>query len=233
MISVIIPTLDEERQLPACLASLGGQAPHEVIVVDGGSADQTLALAGGARLLTAQPGRAPQLATGAAAAHGDILLFLHADTRLPAGALAHVEQVLARRPEVVAGSFSLAFDDPAALYRLLAACGNAYHRLVPTLYGDRAAFFRRRAFVAAGGFRMLPIMEDVDLNDRMRRLGRVIAVPGPVVTSARRFRRHGPLRLSAKILVAVAAYRLGVSPRRVAAFYLGADGQAGGKPWTS
>jgi rSAM/selenodomain-associated transferase 2 len=230
VISVVVPTLNEEAFLPACLAALAGQAAHEVIVVDGGSTDGTAALAqaAGARLLTTGRGRAEQLAAGAAAAHGDVLLFLHADTLLPSDALARIEDELARRPEVVAGSFRLQFDNPGPLLRLLAACGNAYHRLVPTLYGDRAAFVRRRTYTAAGGFRTLPIMEDVDLSDRARRLGRIIELETPVVTSARAFRRRGPLRLTARILAAVAAHRLGLPVSLAARIFYGAGGSTTG-----
>jgi rSAM/selenodomain-associated transferase 2 len=233
VISVIIATLNEERFLPACMASLAGQAPHEVIVVDGGSRDGTVAVASaaGARMLVApQRGRGPQLNHGAEAASGDALLFLHADARLPSGALERVDHVLAARREVVAGSFTLRFDNPALLYRFLAACGDLYHRFVPTLYGDRAIFVRRAAFVAAGGFRPLPIMEDVDLSDRLRRLGRRVVVRGPVISSARQFQRQGAVRLVGKIIVAVAAYRLRVSPRWIAKFYYGPQATTGGGP---
>jgi rSAM/selenodomain-associated transferase 2 len=227
VISVIVPTLNEEAGLPLCLASLDGQPAHELIVVDGGSSDGTRARAeaAGARVLTAPRGRAAQLAAGAAAARGDILLFLHADTILPAAGLAHIEDLLARRPQVVAGSFRLRFDDDAPLLTMLAACGNAYHRLVPTPYGDRDPFVRRHAYLAVGGYRMLPIMEDVDLADRVRRIGRVVELADTVVTSARAFRRRGPLRLTARILAAVAAHRLGLSPSLTMRIYYG-RGQA-------
>lgn len=224
MISVVIPTLDEEQRLPACLAALAGQAPHELIVVDGGSSDRTvdLAVAAGARVLAApHRGRAQQLNYGAGAAGGEILMFLHADVRLPAGALARAEQALADRPDAVAGSFSLLLDHPGLLYRVLSAAGNTVHRLWPTLYGDRAPFVWRRAFAEAGRFRPLPIMEDVDLSDRLHRLGQLVEVRGPVLASARDFERRGPLRLTAMIVIAVAAQRLRVSPRRIARFYYG------------
>jgi rSAM/selenodomain-associated transferase 2 len=231
VISVIIPTFDEEALLPGCLAALDGQVPHELIVADGGSSDTTpaIARAAGATIVVCGRGRAAQLDRGAAAARGDILLFVHADTRLPAGALARIEQALADDGRVVGGCFTLRFDDPTLQYRLMAAAGNVYHRLTRTQYGDRAMFVRRAAFVAAGGFRPLEIMEDVDLGRRLRRRGRTIVLRGPVITSAREFRRQGALRLVAKIAVAHAAFRLRVAPERIRRFYYGRQGVRGGE----
>lgn len=226
MISVIIPTIDEELLLPDCLATLDGQVAHELIVADGGSTDATLAIAGaaGAHIVSSAPGRAAQLDSGAAQARGEVLLFVHADTRLPSGALARIEQVLANDPRIAGGCFTLRFDDPGSRYRFMAALGNAYHRLTRAQYGDRAMFARRAAFVAVGGFRPLAIMEDVDLGRRLRRRGRMVVLREPVTTSAREFRRQGAARLVAKIVIAHAAFRLGVAPERIERFYYGHHG---------
>jgi len=226
VISVIVLTLDEEVHLPACLLALADQAPHELIVVDGGSVDRTveIASAAGARVVISERGRAPQANRGAAAAAADILLFVHADTRLAPGALELVEQTLAADPSIVGGSFTMRFDDRHTLYRLYAVFGDLYHRLSRSLYGDRGIFVRRGAFVAIGGFRPLPFMEDYELGRRLRRHGRIRILRRPVVTSAREFRRQGPLILGAKVWACLLAYRLGVAPQRLRRFYYGDNG---------
>jgi rSAM/selenodomain-associated transferase 2 len=225
VISVVVLTLDEEARLPACLTALAGQSPHELIVSDGGSVDGTVAIASaaGARVVAGERGRAPQTNRGAAAATGDVLLFLHADTRVAPGALALIEQTIAADPGVVGGSFTISFDDPQPLYRLLAALGNLHHRVSRSLYGDRGIFVRRAAFEAIGGFRPLPIMEDYDLGRRLQRRGRVRILRRPVVASAREFHRQGPLVLGVKTLICLLAYRLGVAPQRLRRFYYGKE----------
>jgi rSAM/selenodomain-associated transferase 2 len=226
VISVIVLALDEEVRLPACLAALAGQSHHELIVVDGGSTDGTVrvASAAGARVITSERGRAPQANRGGAAATGDVLLFLHADTRVAAGALELIEQTLAAEPRVVGGSFTLRFDDPGPLLRLYALLGDAYHSLSKSLYGDRGIFVRRVTFAAIDGFRPLPFMEDYDFGRRLRRLGRIRILRRPIVTSAREFRRQGLLILGAKICLCLPAFRLGVAPQRLRRFYYGGAG---------
>jgi rSAM/selenodomain-associated transferase 2 len=225
VISVIVLTLDESVRLPACLAALAGQSPHELIVSDGGSADGTVAIASaaGARVVAGERGRAPQANRGAAAATGDVLLFLHADTRRAPGALALIEQTLAADPRIVGGTFTISFDDPRPLYRLLAALGNLHHVVSKSLYGDRGIFVRRGVFAAIGGFRPLPIMEDYDFGRRLQRYGHVRILRLPVVASAREFHRQGPLVLGVKTLLCLLAYRLGVAPQRLRRFYYGKE----------
>ena len=221
MISVIIPTLDEELLLPACLAALAGQTAHELIVADGGSADATLAIAAaaGARIVSSERGRAEQLNRGAAAARGEVLVFVHADTCLPGDLLARIGHLLADDPRIVGGCCTLRFDDSATRYRLMAALGNAYLRLTHAQYGDRAMFVRCATFAAVGGFRPLPIMDDADLGRRLRRAGRTVLLSGPVTTSAREFKRQGAVRLVAKLAIAHVAFWLGVEPERIHRFY--------------
>ena len=238
MISVIVLTLDEEVHLPACLLALADQAPHELIVVDGGSVDRTveIASAAGARVILSERGRAPQANRGAAAAAGDVLLFVHADTRLAPGALALIEQTLAADPGIVGGSFTMRFDDRRTPYPLFAVLSDLHHRLSSSLYGDRGIFVRRRAFMALGGFRPLPFMEDYEFGRRLRRRGRIRILRRPVMTSAREFRRQGSLILGAKVWACLLAYRLGVAPERLRRFYYGKDDRdasarrAGGRP---
>jgi rSAM/selenodomain-associated transferase 2 len=224
-ISVVVPALDEELLLPRCLASLEDQIEHEVIVVDGGSRDRTVQLAQCAGALIERSPRANrglQLNLGARRARGEVLLFLHADSCLPRGALAAVETLLSGRPDVVGGCFTMRLDSRSPVCRLASWGGDLYHRTGRPLFGDRAVFVRRDAFEAVGGFRELPIMEDVDLGRRLRRLrppgrrGRLVMLSGPVITSARAFKRLGGLRLLARILLACVAYRCGLPVDRIA-----------------
>ena len=223
---MIVLTLDEEVRLPACLAALAGQAPHALLVVDGGSADRSveIARAAGARVIASDPGRAVQANRGAAAAARDILLFVHADTRLAPGALELVERTLSADPGIVGGSFTLRFDNAGGALRRFETLGGLYHRFFKSLYGDRGIFVRRSAFRALHGFRPLPFMEDYDLGRRLPRVGRVCILRRPVTTSAREFDAQGPLVLGAKICVCLAGFRLGVAPQHLRRFYYGRGG---------
>lgn len=162
MISVIVPTLDEAERLPALLATLAGEPePHEVIVVDGGSRDRTADLAAvGATVLHATAGRGAQLAAGAAAARGDVLLFLHADSRFPAGGLAAVTGAL-HDPAVPGGNFRLHFDGGDPFSRWLDGF-YAWIRARGLYYGDSGIFVRRAVYDRLGGMRPIALMEDYD-----------------------------------------------------------------------
>jgi rSAM/selenodomain-associated transferase 2 len=220
MLSVVIPTLDEEAGLGATLRSVRRSVPDgEIVVADGGSRDRTLEVARrfpGVRVITAERGRGPQMNAGARAARGDIILFLHADTHLPRDAGALVAAAL-RDPVVVGGSFVLGFD---AFHPLLWLSSLPSRLNVAWVtYGDQAFFCRREAFEEAGGFPDDPLFEDVALQSRIRRIGRCVKIRRSVTTSARRFRRMGVLRQQLLNLALVVAYRLGVSPARLAAWY--------------
>ena len=213
-ISVIVPTLDAGDCLASCLVSLG-QA-DEIIVADGGSTDATLAIAltAGAKIITSEAGRGVQLAKGAAAACGEALLFVHADTRLSPGWRALAEQHCAssRRP----ACFRLRLDDPASQARLIECAVSLRTRLAGLPYGDQGLLVPRAAYDAAGGFRPLPLMEDVDL---IRRLARPVMLDGDALTSSRRWRRDGWIRRSLRNLTCLSLWRLGVSPARIAKLY--------------
>ena len=219
MISIIMPVLDEAAGIDAALRALAPyrQRNVEVIVVDGGSRDATLELARplADRLLVAPRGRATQMNAGAAAARGQILLFLHADTRLPENADRLIAEGLDRGHDW--GRFDVGFDS-GVLLRVVATLMNLRSRLTGIATGDQAIFVRRQAFDAAGGFPFIPLMEDIALSARLKRVSRPFALHARVTTSARRWREYGTLRTVLLMWRLRLAYFFGVDPRRLAGF---------------
>jgi len=217
-VSVIVPTLEEAAVVRAALVSATGAA--EVIVVDGGSTDATVAIAeaAGARIVRTRHGRGRQLAAGARAATGDVLLFLHADSRLPD---AYVESVI----EVVAregcswGRFDLRFDDGGVLLALIARLISWRSRLTHGATGDQAIFVTRTAYERVGGFVEEGLFEDVGLCRRLKRDGKMGVAKGYVVTSTRRWRQGGTLRTSLRMWCLKALYLAGVSPATLERHY--------------
>ncbi len=218
-ISVIVPTLNEAQHLPQALFSLQGAENVETIVVDGGSTDGTpeIAARSGCCLLRSLPGRALQMNAGARAAGGMILLFLHADTRLPERFDQRIRRALdppttppaSGYPAVpVAGAFRLHIDGPQRALRLIEWGANFRSRHLQMPYGDQALFLRAETFHAIGGFPDLPIMEDFELVRRLRRLGRIAILPVSVSTSARRWQVLGPWRTTWMNQKAIAGYYL-------------------------
>ena len=230
LVSVVIPALDEAAGIGACLASVAAQAPPvEVVVVDGGSADGTPQVARqsmpGAVVRDGPRGRARQMNDGAASTRGDLLLFLHADTRLPVDALDRARAALAGG--AVGGCFRTRFAPDAGhppfgrlgrgLMRLWE--GRLWMRWHRFAFGDRALFVRRDVFERIGGFPEQPLFEDLDLVRALRRHGRFAFVDADVVTSARRFARHGALRQQLRNLGLWLSWNAGVSPTRLKRFY--------------
>lgn len=224
-ISVIIPTLNEAANLSATLAPLRGVAGVEVIVVDGGSRDETVALAeaAGVRVIVASPGRARQQNLGAAVATGEILLFLHGDTVLPAAFAGAVRTAL-HRPGVVAGAFRLGIGGEGWGLRLVEGLANRRSRWFGMPYGDQALFLRRETFAALGGFPEQELLEDFELVRRLKKMGKIELLPQAVVTSPRRWQRLGVARTTLLNQLVIGAYFLGVSPARLAGWYRGAAG---------
>jgi rSAM/selenodomain-associated transferase 2 len=215
-----VPVLNEERTVASTLAALGRLAPDEVIVVDGGSTDRTRDIVGRtpARLMTAPPGRAQQMNRGAHAAQGEVLLFLHADTRLPVSALADIRTATAD-PRCVGGRFDVCLDRDEWTFRLIGTLINLRSRLTKGATGDQAIFVRRTVFEELGGFPDLPLMEDIALSRLLKRQGRVACLHSQVITSARRWERDGIWRTVLKMWVFRLLFLAGVSPTRLKRFY--------------
>lgn len=222
-ISVVIPTLDEGRRIGRRLAEVGAMPEvAEVIVVDGGSRDDTVAVArsfAGVRVLEAPRGRSTQMNHGAALAGGDVLLFLHADVSLPADAARWICDALADE-QVVAGAFRTWTVPDGGKSRLgpLLHFADLRSRYSSLPYGDQALFVRAEIFHAVGGFPEVPILEDLELARRLRRRGRIRTVPASVTVSGRRFEAR-PLFYAVVMNVFPVLYRLGVSPARLARIY--------------
>ena len=218
MISVVIPTLDSAKTVGAAIRSAPPGA--EVIVADGGSRDDTAGEAerAGARVLATARGRAAQLNGGAHAARGDILMFLHADCRLPEDAAGQIGAVLGRLG-VVGGWFPLRIDGAGVLLRLGARGSNRRARWLALPYGDQAIFTRRDAFRRAGGFPDHPIMEDAGFARRLRRLGRLEPALSPVTTGTEHWRRLGPVGTGLLDYLTLGAWLVGVPPAWIARVY--------------
>lgn len=191
-LSVIIPTLNEELELPRTLARVVEVEGCEIITVDGGSQDRTREIAadGGATVIESLPGRGRQMNTGASAASGEVLLFLHADTCLPPRFEYCVSHIM-QQPGVSGGAFSLRIDSKGLPFRVIERMVSYRSRFFQLPYGDQALFVRASSFRRIGGFPDWPIMEDYALVRKLRRLGRIETSCASVLTSARRWREGG------------------------------------------
>ena len=224
MISVILPVLNEEQRLGQRLAELAALGPDmgEVLVVDGGSTDATVTRAReypGATVLSAPRGRASQMNAGAEAARGDVLLFLHADVALPPDAPRHITTAL-EDSRVVAGAFKTWTVDDVGRSRLglLLHLADLRSRYTRYPYGDQALFVRAEAFRAVGGFPQQPLMEDLELSQRLWKLGRIRTVDARVTVSGRRFLAR-PVFYFLAINGFPLLYKLGVSPHTLLRLY--------------
>lgn len=221
-IAVIVPMLNEASALPALLAQLAAlvRAGCEVCLVDGGSDDASVALAerAGFRVLSSERGRARQMNRGAAQTRGEVLLFLHADTQLPDGAIATLRQTMLKTAALW-GRFDVRIEGAHPMLRVIAAMMNRRSRWTGIATGDQAIFVTRRAFEAVGGYPDQPLMEDIEFSSRLRRLGRPACIADPVRTSGRRWESRGVWRTMLLMWRLRWAYWRGTPPEQLAALY--------------
>ena len=229
-ISVIIPTLNEERTIMATLAHTAALGFDELIVVDGGSLDQTSVLVESyrqrtqsavqspVRLVTAPCGRARQMNEGAKASGGEVLLFLHADTQLPDDANAMIQTTLTDQ-RMVGGRFDVRFNRPSIWGNIISGMMNWRSRLSGIATGDQALFVRRPIFEQLGGFTDMPLMEDIDFSRRLKRKGATAALTATVTTSFRRWEQQGPLRTILLMWALRFLYWIGVRSHTLSRWY--------------
>lgn len=220
LLSIIVPTLNERATIPLLLSDLARlETPHEIVVADGGSTDDTAQFAaeGGAIVVRTERGRGTQLREGCRRAKADVLCALHADVRLSPAAIAEID-AYARTPMATALAFSLEIDGPGPTLRLIAAGANLRSRLLRLPYGDQGLLMTRAMYDAAGGFPAIPLMEDVVIARQLQRTVGITLSPSRVLVSSRRWARR-PLRRSFRNLALLAAFLCGVSPARLVRAY--------------
>lgn len=229
-LSIIIPVLNEANSIQAVLQTIQTDCHNsqsiEIIVSDGGSQDQTAELAkqSGVTVITTQAGRAHQMNTGASYAAGKVLLFLHADTRLPHGFDTYIRQTL-MQPETIAGAFQLQIDGKEPGLRWVEWGVMVRSHLLQLPYGDQALFLKAETFQQLQGFPELPIMEDFVFVRRLQAIGKIAIAPAPVITSARRWQKVGIFKTTLINQLVILSYCLGVPLTQIARWYRQAEGR--------
>lgn len=226
-VGVIIPTLNEAHIIQHCLAAVLPLGFDELLVVDGGSQDHTALRAASffethgvshGRCLTSRRGRGAQMNVGAAASRSNVLLFLHADTRLPQDAKSAIQQALAN-PRCVGGRFDVRFERDRGYAWIISRMMNLRSRWTGIATGDQGIFVRRDVFEALGGFAEIPIMEDIEFSRRLKRMGHVCALRTTATTSFRRWEQQGPLSTILQMWTLRFLYWLGCQPHTLTRFY--------------
>ncbi len=222
-ISVIIPTLNEESTIDQTLAfiyaSTNDGITLEVLVVDGGSQDQTQTLVRDrARVITSAPSRAGQMNVGAREATGDVLLFLHSDTLLPKTAFQDIRDALSD-PAIIGGRFDARTDHDTGLLWIVCRMVNLRSRLTRIATGDQAIFVRRDVFQSMGGYADIPLMEDIDLTRRLKTQGAIAMLQSCVITSARRWKTDGVVYTILLMWIFRFLFFIGIAPERLKQLY--------------
>lgn len=220
-ISVIIPVFNEETYIKSTLNAVFEGKNIEIIIVDGGSSDQTVAIASSFSpiiLIHGEPGRSQQMNLGASKATGEILLFLHGDSRLPSAWDLQIRQAF-QKPDILTGAFKFKVDFSTLSMKIIEQLV-AFRSLIFHLpYGDQGIFIRSSTFQELGGFVNAPIMEDYELMKQVRKKGKIKILNSPVITSGRRWKSGGVIRTTLMNQCIIIAYRLGVSPHRLRSWY--------------
>ncbi|MBD2444215.1 TIGR04283 family arsenosugar biosynthesis glycosyltransferase [Dolichospermum circinale CS-534/05] len=219
-ISIIIPTLNEADNIQSTINSTKSSTNIEIIIVDGGSKDETLLIAKslGAKIIVSPPGRANQMNMGAMVASGEILLFLHGDTRLPTNFEQMIRKTLAK-PGIVAGAFALQINSPHWGLRFVEFGVKWRCNLLQMPYGDQAIFMTKNVFQKVGNFPEIPIMEDFEMIRKLKHLGKIHLLSTPVITSPRRWLKKGILQTTILNQIIIIAYLLGISPHQIRNWY--------------
>ena len=219
-VSVVIPCLNEQAHIAAAIESAWAAGVLEVIVVDGGSNDDTprIASENSAQVVSCTPGRAVQMNAGAAKARGNVLLFLHADCRLPVDARRQIADAFSK-PEQIWGAFRQRIVAQGLIYRAIEWGNGARVHWQGSAYGDQAIFVRRKTFDAVGGFDEVPLMEDVLLSRKLGKIARPQLLDGPIIVNARRWQRYGPIRQTLRNWWLMIRFRCGANSKRLAELY--------------
>lgn len=219
-VAVVVPVLNELNSIDSCMQQLLGQHDFsDIVIVDGGSTDGTLTelavYANNPRisLVSSEPGRGRQMNAGAAACLSDVILFLHADTRLPDNAIISVKNAITTGAEW--GRFNVRINDASLLLRIVESMMNIRSCITGICTGDQAIFARRDVFNMLGGYSTIPLMEDIEFSRRLKQLASPACIRAKAITSARRWQRYGVLRTILKMWYLRLLYWLGVSPSRL------------------